>query len=138
MAPDFIRGWTSLVEGEKDPRNLTLIFAINRVVLVEFDIRSHVEVMCLNSTLDGDPSLLATHRIFMTSSFATFQSPSNPLRTTLTEYHQTTSVKLCGKDTLIKGVCTHCFQVKLRGYASFRTPRRPSFFGEALRSRCCS
>ncbi|KAG6909334.1 hypothetical protein DXG01_000934 [Tephrocybe rancida] len=40
----FLSGYVTLAEGEKDPRNLLVAFAIARVILIEFDISSeHVE-----------------------------------------------------------------------------------------------
>ncbi|KAH9930313.1 ARM repeat-containing protein [Fomitopsis serialis] len=42
---DFLSGYISLAEGEKDPRNLCIAFAIDRVLLLEFDITAHVEDM---------------------------------------------------------------------------------------------
>ena len=44
MGQQFISGYVLLAEGEKDPRNLLLAFAIARVLLVEFDVSKHVEV----------------------------------------------------------------------------------------------
>ena len=44
MGKEFLSGYISLAEGEKDPRNLLLAFAIDRVLLLEFDISAHVEV----------------------------------------------------------------------------------------------
>ena len=41
---EFLDGYISLAEGEKDPRNLMIAFAIARVVVIEFDISTHVEV----------------------------------------------------------------------------------------------
>jgi DNA repair/transcription protein MET18/MMS19 len=41
---EFLDGYISLAEGEKDPRNLMTAFAIARVILIEFDISLHVEV----------------------------------------------------------------------------------------------
>ncbi|KAF8074920.1 Dos2-interacting transcription regulator of RNA-Pol-II-domain-containing protein [Lyophyllum atratum] len=43
MGKAFIAGYISLAEGEKDPRNLLVAFAIARVILIEFDISDHVE-----------------------------------------------------------------------------------------------
>lgn len=37
-------GYINLADGEKDPRNLMLAFAIARVLLIEFDVSSHIEV----------------------------------------------------------------------------------------------
>ncbi len=44
MGEDFIQGITNLVAGEKDPRNLMVIFSFLRVVMVEWDIAHHIEV----------------------------------------------------------------------------------------------
>lgn len=44
MGNEFLSGYTLIAEGEKDPRNLLTAFAIARVILVEFNIHSHVEV----------------------------------------------------------------------------------------------
>ncbi|GLB41862.1 putative RNAPII transcription regulator C-terminal [Lyophyllum shimeji] len=43
MGKTFVARYISLVEGEKDPRNLLVAFAIARVILIEFDISDHVE-----------------------------------------------------------------------------------------------
>lgn len=37
LGPEFVKGYIELVEGEKDPRNLVYIFAMDRVVLIEWD-----------------------------------------------------------------------------------------------------
>lgn len=42
MSAEFVVGFTNLMSGEKDPRNLMLSFSIMRVILEEFDIVSHV------------------------------------------------------------------------------------------------
>lgn len=44
MGKIFLDGYVSLADGEKDPRNLVVAFAIARVILIEFDISAHVEV----------------------------------------------------------------------------------------------
>lgn len=44
MGGKFITSFTELVGGEKDPRNLMIVFSIVRVILVEFDIVLHIEV----------------------------------------------------------------------------------------------
>lgn len=44
MGDDFIAGYTSLVDSEKDPRNLMIAFSIDRVICIEFDISHHTEV----------------------------------------------------------------------------------------------
>ncbi|CCM00251.1 uncharacterized protein FIBRA_02280 [Fibroporia radiculosa] len=43
MGKEFLSGYISLAEGEKDPRNLLISFAIDRVLLLEFDVAAHVE-----------------------------------------------------------------------------------------------
>lgn len=44
MGDEFLSGYVSLAEGEKDPRNLLVAFAIARVLLIEFDVKNFVEV----------------------------------------------------------------------------------------------
>lgn len=44
MGKEFLDGYVALADGEKDPRNLIVAFAIARVILIEFDIRERVEV----------------------------------------------------------------------------------------------
>ena len=44
MGVRFLDGYAKFCEGEKDPRNLVLIFAIDRVILIEFDISERVQV----------------------------------------------------------------------------------------------
>jgi len=44
MGKEFLAGYLNVADGEKDPRNLLLAFSIDRVLLIEFDISSHVEV----------------------------------------------------------------------------------------------
>lgn len=45
MGDESLVGITELVAGEKDPRNLMLIFSMLRVLMIEWDITKHVEVM---------------------------------------------------------------------------------------------
>lgn len=44
MGSAFVTGYIKLAEGEKDPRNLVISFAIVRVLLIEFDVTPHIEV----------------------------------------------------------------------------------------------
>ena len=44
LGNDSMLGIVALVGGEKDPRNLMVIFSILRVVMVEWDISGHAEV----------------------------------------------------------------------------------------------
>jgi DNA repair/transcription protein MET18/MMS19 len=45
LGAEFITSYIRMVDGEKDPRNLMLLFSIDRVILLEFDISAHVEEM---------------------------------------------------------------------------------------------
>jgi len=44
MGRGFVSCYLNLAEGEKDPRNLMVAFAIARVILIEFDTDGFVEV----------------------------------------------------------------------------------------------
>lgn len=44
MGTDFINSFTKMVDGEKDPRNLMLLFSMDKVILLEFDVQAHIEV----------------------------------------------------------------------------------------------
>ena len=44
MGDEFLKAYIKLAEGEKDPRNLMLVFAIDRVICIEFDISRQYEV----------------------------------------------------------------------------------------------
>lgn len=44
MGDRFLSGYIALAEGEKDPRNLLVAFAIARVLGLEFDISTQFEV----------------------------------------------------------------------------------------------
>ncbi|KAJ7227826.1 RNAPII transcription regulator C-terminal-domain-containing protein [Mycena haematopus] len=45
MKSGFIVPYINLAEGEKDPRNLLVAFAIARVILIEFDPLDHIEAL---------------------------------------------------------------------------------------------
>jgi len=45
MGDESLVGIVNLVSGEKDPRNLMLIFSMLRVLMVEWDISAHIELM---------------------------------------------------------------------------------------------
>ncbi|KAF7971317.1 hypothetical protein HWV62_21494, partial [Athelia sp. TMB] len=45
MGEEFLKGYVGIAESEKDPRNLLTAFAIDRVILVEFDIASNLEAL---------------------------------------------------------------------------------------------
>jgi hypothetical protein len=91
MGPDFLTGYIALADGEKDPRNLMVAFAIARVIGIEFDIKRHVEVF---------PPLLVVlarnelrHRASSTSCSATSQSRLGHPRAILME----SLLTICGK-----------------------------------------
>ncbi len=44
MGDESLIGIVDLVSGERDPRNLMLIFSILKVLMVEWDISNHVQV----------------------------------------------------------------------------------------------
>jgi DNA repair/transcription protein MET18/MMS19 len=48
LGQEFLSGYANLADGEKDPRNLLLAFAIARVILIEFDVTNHIEVFYLD------------------------------------------------------------------------------------------
>ncbi len=45
MGEESLVGIVELVSGEKDPRNLMLIFSMLRAIMVEWDITNHAEMM---------------------------------------------------------------------------------------------
>ena len=51
MGDEFVVGVADLVSGEKDPRNLMIIFSVLKAVMVEWDISSHAEVRILRFTV---------------------------------------------------------------------------------------
>lgn len=44
LGDESLVGIVDLMTGEKDPRNLMLVFSILKVLMVEWDITHHVEV----------------------------------------------------------------------------------------------
>ena len=52
MGDESIAGIVDLMTGEKDPRNLMLVFSILKVVMVEWDISNHAEV-CFAATFSS-------------------------------------------------------------------------------------
>ena len=44
MRDEFVIGVMDLVSGEKDPRNLMIIFSVLKAVMLEWDISDHAEV----------------------------------------------------------------------------------------------
>lgn len=43
MGSEFLKGYCTLAEGEKDPRNLKMAFSLDRIMLLEFDLKDSVE-----------------------------------------------------------------------------------------------
>jgi DNA repair/transcription protein MET18/MMS19 len=54
MKDEFLVGVVDLMTGEKDPRNLMVVFSILKVVMIEWDISNHAEV----SSLVISPSII--------------------------------------------------------------------------------
>ena len=44
MGDESLVGITDLVSGEKDPRNLMIVFSVLKVIMIEWDIVAHAEV----------------------------------------------------------------------------------------------
>lgn len=84
MGDESLVGIVDLMTGEKDPRNLMVVFSILKVVMVEWDISNHVEVFF---TLQGQTGNCLTDvpRRFLIRYITTFLSPSDPRRTIHTE-----------------------------------------------------
>ena len=70
MGKEFVTGYHSVADGEKDPRNLLLAFSIGRVVLIEFDISSHVAVSSRPPVRNG--GLTWSHAVFFRHHFLLF------------------------------------------------------------------
>ena len=81
LGGEFVSGYIHTIQGEKDPRNLMLVFGMNRVVLIEFDTRSHTEVGCF---ANGFSLFTKTPRHSLMSCSATSQSPLSLLQMTHT------------------------------------------------------
>lgn len=57
MGDESLVGIVDLVTGEKDPRNLMMVFSILKVVMVEWDISNHAEVRAAWNLLGRLPKL---------------------------------------------------------------------------------
>jgi DNA repair/transcription protein MET18/MMS19 len=44
LGTEFLNSYTKFVDGEKDPRNLMLLFSMDRVILLEFEVSEHIDV----------------------------------------------------------------------------------------------
>lgn len=53
MGDISLLGVVDIMTGEKDPRNLMIVFSILKVIMIEWDISNHVEVCVLFSKV-GD------------------------------------------------------------------------------------
>lgn len=60
LGNESIVGIIDIVSGEKDPRNLMVIFSVLKVVMVEWDISGHAEV-CLFLVDFGDRLISSRH-----------------------------------------------------------------------------
>lgn len=79
MGNDFLTGYIALADGERDPRNLMVAFAIARVLLIEFDIRDKVEVLHFILNLHSVfPKFMFLYRTFSISYIATSPSHFDP------------------------------------------------------------
>jgi DNA repair/transcription protein MET18/MMS19 len=56
MGDESLLGITALIAGEKDPRNLMIIFSMLRVFMIEWDISNHAEIL-FDSVRQKKPSL---------------------------------------------------------------------------------
>lgn len=95
MAKEFVSGYLNIADGEKDPRNLLLAFSINRVLLIEFDISSHVAVSFILVLVRSSELNRVTRSPSSMLLFAISQSPSDRRRTIHTVSHLSNSRRNC-------------------------------------------
>lgn len=50
LGDPFIDGFIELIGGEKDPRNLMIVFSLLKVIIIEFDTERHTEVRLPHSS----------------------------------------------------------------------------------------
>ena len=81
LGDESLVGITDLVSGEKDPRNLMIIFSVLKIIMVEWEIVDHAEV-CLwrNKT---SIYMLRCIRLFLILSIATSRLRFDHRQTTL-------------------------------------------------------
>jgi DNA repair/transcription protein MET18/MMS19 len=79
MGEISLLGVVDIMTGEKDPRNLMIVFSILKVIMVEWDISNHVEV-CVISPRYRTP--LTLDRPFSIPYITTSQSHFDPHPTT--------------------------------------------------------
>lgn len=78
LGEEFIVGVTDLVSGEKDPRNLMIIFSVLKAVMIEWDISNHAEV---GQLMVFEDSILIPYSLCSMLFSATSQSPFDHHRT---------------------------------------------------------
>ena len=79
MGKSFITKYVVLADGEKDPRNLLVAFAIARVILIEFDITGLVEASDQSFVFMFQLHERPIHRTCSTSYSVISPSRSDPL-----------------------------------------------------------
>lgn len=81
MGDDSIVGIVDLMMGEKDPRNLMVVFSILKVVMVEWDISNHAEVPSLLLETNSVYSVTNSSKLLFDSVYnyfpITFRPPPN-------------------------------------------------------------
>lgn len=79
MGDQFLSGYIALADGEKDPRNLMIAFAIARVLALEFDISNKIEARFTSLALPThiDISLQGLFNIIFCYFPITFRAPAN-------------------------------------------------------------
>ena len=79
MGDQFLSGYIALADGEKDPRNLMIAFAIARVLALEFDISNKIEVRFTSLALPThiDIALQDLFNIIFCYFPITFKAPAN-------------------------------------------------------------
>jgi DNA repair/transcription protein MET18/MMS19 len=79
MGDQFLSGYIALADGEKDPRNLMVAFAIARVLTLEFDISNKLEARFMSLALPAyiDIALQDLFNIIFCYFPITFRAPAN-------------------------------------------------------------
>ena len=83
LGNESLVGITDLVAGEKDPRNLMIVFSILKVIMMEWDISDHAEV---ENPFGLGKQFLTACRCSSILFFVTFQSHFDRLQTILMGY----------------------------------------------------
>ena len=79
MGDRFLSGYIALADGEKDPRNLMIAFALARVLALEFDISNKFEARftSLSLLIHIDIALQDLFNIIFCYFPITFRAPAN-------------------------------------------------------------